>query len=693
MTNIISEESYAQLETNNEERDLSNALKTLNKIPKFKLGKNTHLFFDENMKYISLCPILPLSKIDLLFQLYDINLTRIDLINKIKQMIGEENLKKEKTCDKNGIQIRKINGQIQIIDEHFINDCLILSEKNEDGHNAIGNKISKAIFGGTITYNYKTNDENKKRSCVAYLKYKDDIFIESDLFDTDKEAKLNANKKIILKYLPEQKAQEIINNIDECLIREEKAKKEKKERYDKLVEECGGDRKLLRKKRKITNEEFSRRLPYFNMLHKDKSTKNNSESILNEDDDDEDYFMNTEELPINELLLGDLGIVEHHLKDFKYTPLKIYEMIRDSEKMRGVDFNLENSQINNKNYCHNNEVTIFSQKLGIKADGYGKSKEEAENKCALKLLKILFEKKFRTYCELHEYFIKKKGKYLDIILKEENGDEDNKVNEQNNLNNDEKKGDDNNNDEVQNIESNKNTKKKLDENKSMNNSFEENNSSKKKKLDNENKSMNNSFEESNSIKKTEKSSKKSQKNMSILNSEKDNNENEKTYDIIDIENPTINKSINNNIENDNDNNIHIEYIKDENITNDENSIKREMNIESTENINENNSISLTDSQYSIDNYINNVNNNKNMKDSQNKNGNYTFNNNSNNNSYSNGISVINNSFSSNNSMTGNKIIEELSKTKKHKKYNNDNYSNSNDSKKREEMFDESMFFI
>ena len=83
-------------------------------------------------------------------------------------------------------------------------------------------------------------------------------------------------------------------------------------------------------------------------------------------------------------------------------------MIRDSEKMRGVDFVLENSQINDKNFSHNNEVTIFSQKMGIKVEGYRKSNEAAENKCALKLLKILFEKKLRTNCELHEYFIKKR---------------------------------------------------------------------------------------------------------------------------------------------------------------------------------------------------------------------------------------------------------------------------------------------
>ena len=136
------------------------------------------------------------------------------------------------------------------------------------------------------------------------------------------------------------------------------------------------------------------------MLDKDKKSKINGESILNEDDDDEDYFMNTEELTINELLLGDLVNCG--------ASLKIYEMIRDSEKMRGDDFVLENSQINDKNFSHNNEVTIFSQKMGIKVEGYRKSNEAAENKCALKLLKILFEKKLRTYCELHEYFIKKR---------------------------------------------------------------------------------------------------------------------------------------------------------------------------------------------------------------------------------------------------------------------------------------------
>ena len=642
MTNIISEESFARLETNIEEKDLSLILKTINKIPKFNLGENINLFFDEKMKNVSLCPILPLSKIDLLFQLYNINISKLEIINKIKKYIGEENLKKEKTSLKNGTKIKTVNDKIQIIDEHFIQDCIILSKANTDGPYIIADKITKTLYGGLITYKYKENEENNQKYCLAYLKAKDDIYIESDLVKTDNEAKLNVNKKIILKYLPEKDSNEIINNIEECIKRVEKKKNERKERYEKYLEEFGGDRKLLRNKRKITQEEFSRRLPYFNMLDKDKKNKNNnSKSVLFEDDDDEEYFMNTEELPINEILLGDLGIVDHHLKDFKYTPLKIFEMIRDSEKIRGVDFKIEYSQINDKNYCHNNEVTIFSQKLGIKVQGYGKSREEAENKCALNLLAVIFKNKFKTYCELHEYFENKNRRYLDIILIDENdekNDEKNeeKMSEKNNEKNDEKTEDKHN--ELSINETKKNKKKKL-EDKNININIIEEDDKNKNKI------------------------KHIPKQIGINNN---NNSN-----CLKLEN---NINIENNINNE-------KNINNENNINNNNNSNNENNI--------NNNSSMTDSHESLDNFIPNV-NNKNMNN--NKNG-LGFLNNSINNSNSNGISVINNSFSSNNSMTSNKIIEELTKNKKYKKYNNDNYSSSNDSKKKEEMFDESMFFI
>ena len=85
--------------------------------------------------------------------------------------------------------------------------------------------------------------------------------------------------------------------------------------------------------------------------------------------------------------------------------------------------------MNDKNYWVNNESTIFSQKLGIKVKGFGKTKNEAVNKCAQKFLSIIFRNIFKTYFELHNYFENKKGNYLDIILKKENDENDkNKTN-------------------------------------------------------------------------------------------------------------------------------------------------------------------------------------------------------------------------------------------------------------------------
>ena len=160
--------------------------------------------------------------------------------------------------------------------------------------------------------------------------YKENISIQSDNANTDNEAKFNVNLKIIKKYLLFQDSMEIIKNINECLENKEKLKNERKAKFEKILQEMGGDRNLLRNKRKITQEEFSRRLPYFNMLEKDKNNENRNN--LMSEDDTEDFFVNTEGYPIDEILLGDTNIVDNHLKDFKYTPLRIYEMIRDSEK-------------------------------------------------------------------------------------------------------------------------------------------------------------------------------------------------------------------------------------------------------------------------------------------------------------------------------------------------------------------------
>ena len=418
MTMTLFEDS-PQIDLNLEDKNSSEILNVYIKSPIIYLGEDINLFFDQNLSNISLSPILPLSKIDILFQIYKLNISKKDLMSKIKKIINGENSKGAQTFYQNGKKVQTLHGQLKIVDEHFIKDCVILSKASSEGAFIIADRITKTLFGESIIYNYKVSEDNKKY-VIAFLKYKENIYIQSDNASTDTEAKFNVNLKIIKKYLLLQDSMEIIKNINECLENKEKLKNERKAKFEKILQEMGGDRNLLRNKRKISQEEFSRRLPYFNMLEKDKNNENRNN--LMSEEDTEDFFVNTEGYPIDEILLGDTNIVDNHLKDFKYTPLRIYEMIRDSEKKRGVDFKYEYSQINDKNYCVNNEVTIFSQKLGIKVQGFGKTKEEAENKCALNLITVIFRDKFKTFFELHNYFEHKNGKYLDIILLDENFD-------------------------------------------------------------------------------------------------------------------------------------------------------------------------------------------------------------------------------------------------------------------------------
>jgi len=412
-------EDCPQIDLNLEDKNSSEILNLYIKSPIIYLGEDINLFFDQNLSSISLSPILPLSKIDILFQIYKLNISKKDLMSKIKKILNGEDSKGAQTFYQNGKKVQTLHGQLKIVDEHFIKDCVILSKASSEGAFIIADRITKTLFGESIIYNYKVSEDNKKY-VIAFLKYKENIYIQSDYANTDNEAKFNVNLKIIKKYLLLQDSMEIIKNINECLENKEKLKNERKAKFEKILQEMGGDRNLLRNKRKISQEEFSRRLPYFNMLEKDKNNENRNN--LMSEDDTEDFFVNTEGFPIDEILLGDTNIVDNHLKDFKYTPLRIYEMIRDSEKKRGVDFKYEYSQINDKNYCVNNEVTIFSQKLGIKVQGFGKTKEEAENKCALNLITVIFRDKFKTFFELHNYFEHKNGKYLDIILLDENVD-------------------------------------------------------------------------------------------------------------------------------------------------------------------------------------------------------------------------------------------------------------------------------
>ena len=412
-----SSEESSKLESNSDEQEILNFI---NNIPKINIGQDLSIYLDQKKTAFSLSPIFPVNKIDFLFKLYNLNINKEELSKKIKQLLNKKNSNKSQIYIQNRIKIQNANDQLKIIDELFIKDCLTLSKANQEGSYIIVDRISNAIFGESVNYKYQTNEENKKRYVIASLNFKDNIFIQSDYLDTDAEAKLNVNKKIINKYLPKKNSREIINNIDECIKNDEEMKKTRKAKYEKFLEEVGGDRKLLHNKRKLTLEEFSRRLPNFHMLDKEKHKKNN---LLEEDE--EIYFINTKNCPIDKILLGDLGIVDNHLKDFKYTPLKLFQMIRDSEKKRGVDLKMDYTQVNDKkNYSHNSEATIFSQKLGLKVEGYGNSKEEAENKCALNMLAIIFKDKFKTFLELHEYFRHKNGKYLDIILKDEKNEID-----------------------------------------------------------------------------------------------------------------------------------------------------------------------------------------------------------------------------------------------------------------------------
>ena len=145
------------------------------------------------------------------------------------------------------------------------------------------------------------------------------------------------------------------------------------------------------KKRNLSIEEFSKRLPYFNMLKNDKNNNRNEKgkkNLINKrpnksnkiilEEEKEDFFINNKGILLNEILLGDPNIVNNHLRDFKYTPLKIFELIRDSEKYRDVDLTIQYSQLNDKKLSINFQATIFLKNLLLKLKDLETQKENPE---------------------------------------------------------------------------------------------------------------------------------------------------------------------------------------------------------------------------------------------------------------------------------------------------------------------------
>ena len=457
MTNIISEENNQHQDhqdtSSSEEKEkiLSEVYYPLDKLKKLKINNDINLFFVKDCSYVSLSPIIPTDKLDILFKLYNLPSSKEELYNKMKNYISIQESKINKIYISNNVRVQKSHGNITIIDEQFNKNCVTLSKTSNDAVQLIADKIALILFNTKyIIYKYKKENE-KMIYAIATLKLEENIYFKSDFFESEKNARNNVNKKIIVKYLPKKIVKEIMINIETLLNKEDKIKCDKKERYERHLSEAGNDRKLLNLKRKLNVEEFSKRLPYFKMLPKDnkkktvnkktelnkykikkKSTKKNKIKIsdniiqLNDDNDEEDEDIKS--ISLKDIKLGDQLIVDKHLRDFKYTPLKLFEMIRDSEKYRGVDLKLEYSNINDKNYSVKIEAVIISQKLGIKVEGYGNSKEEAGNRCSLNLLKVLFKKIFKTYYEVHDYFEHKNKRYLDIILKKgKNNDKENNI--------------------------------------------------------------------------------------------------------------------------------------------------------------------------------------------------------------------------------------------------------------------------
>ena len=237
---------------------------------KIYLEKGLNLFFSQDKNFIALSPIIPINKSDILFKLYDLDNWKEKIEKEIKKILGEKNFVEIKRYKKKGIEIEKKGNEIKIIDNNFINDCKLLAKSNQrDCDMNVSDKISSIIYDKKINLKYKKSKENDK---LMKAIIKEEGFY-SDFYKGKQEARLNVLIKFINKYIKEKDAKEIIDNILESIKNSKNSKVISSKRYEKYLKAFGGDRKLLKKKRQLTEEEFNKRLPYFNML--DKDNKNN----------------------------------------------------------------------------------------------------------------------------------------------------------------------------------------------------------------------------------------------------------------------------------------------------------------------------------------------------------------------------------------------------------------------------------
>ena len=125
----ISSEDPSNSDISQEDQDLFGMSNYLNSIHRININDNLSIYLDEKMSYISFSPILPINKIDVLLKLYNLNMSKDDLLRRIIKPLNGENSNEMQTYLQNSTKIQKVNNnQIKIVDDLFIKNCIILSK-------------------------------------------------------------------------------------------------------------------------------------------------------------------------------------------------------------------------------------------------------------------------------------------------------------------------------------------------------------------------------------------------------------------------------------------------------------------------------------------------------------------------------------------------------------------------------------